>query len=289
VAGLNTNDEACGKQLTLREIQVALLSMLGDFDAYCSANGIGYTLAYGTVLGAARHKGFIPLDDDLDLYVLRADYERLIDLLQSDAGAFREKYSYICERNSTCPFLKILDKRIVAEDVAMADYDEIGITSLWLDVFPLDSVAKDPELQKKQFEESKHLQNMYFYSRMHGGLEGLSLPRRAKRLVAHAYGTQNIVKRMHSFARKQSVDSGLVGDLIWCPYSRGDALSTEDITQPELLQFEGGRYPVPRDYDGYLSKVYGDYMKLPPENERRNHGLMCWEKADGGQQSRSEQ
>lgn len=273
-------DDERGAELSLREIQMALLAMLQDFDAFCKANGIAYTLAYGTVLGAARHKGFIPWDDDLDLYVLRDDYERIIDLLQDDSIAFRKKYSYICERNSTCPFLKILDNSIIAEDVAMAGYDGIGITSLWLDVFPLDPVYDNPQLQKEQFEKSKHLQNLYFYSRMRSEHEDMSLSRRLKRFVARVYGTKNVVKRMHAFARSKRVNTGVVGDLIWCPYSNGDAMHAVDISQPAILEFEGDEYPVPKDYDDYLSKVYGDYMRLPPEDKRRNHGLKCWKKLD---------
>lgn len=263
------------QELSLRDIQLALAGMLVDFKGFCEANGLKFTLAYGTVLGAVRHKGFIPWDDDVDVYMLRGDYERLLDLFEQDLHSFCKRYDYICERNSKCPFLKIMSKQILAKDSAMAAYDDIGVTSLWIDVFPLDSVSEKQDRQRSQFIRSKHFQNLYFYSRMKSGSNLSSLRNKAKRAIARAIGTKRIISKMHERAMHCGDEGCMVGNLIWADKT-GDALLKNDIVNPNVLLFEGMEYPVPRNYETYLSRYYGDYMKLPPEDQRITHGVKCW-------------
>ena len=131
-----------GKELTLDEMKAIELGILKKFDSICKENGLEYSLAYGTMLGAIRHKGFIPWDDDIDVFMKREDYEKLL-ALKYDDGDFEVK-SYRYSKNYYFLYSKIVDKRTSICENWRAEKD----MGLFVDIFPLDYCNFDGEGDK---------------------------------------------------------------------------------------------------------------------------------------------
>ena len=132
--------------LSLEEIKKVELDALCELDRVCKAHGLSYFLAYGTLLGALRHQGFIPWDDDVDVHMTREDYERFYGLCRD--GALRDPYRITSYRDgsSIYGFLKLVDTRTVAKETFI---DEKNAQGLWVDVFPLERVdITDPGLPR---------------------------------------------------------------------------------------------------------------------------------------------
>ena len=116
------------KKITPEEIKKIQLDLLIQFAEFCKKNNLYYCLAYGTLLGAIRHKGFIPWDDDIDVIMPRPDYEKFCKLVAE------KKIATSLQNNSTYPFVKIIDTRTLVRE-RFAQKEEVGI---WIDVFVLD-------------------------------------------------------------------------------------------------------------------------------------------------------
>ena len=135
------------RELGLEEQKTILLEILADFDRVCRENGIKYSIAYGTLLGAVRHRGFIPWDDDVDVLVLREDYEKLRKILGEE---LEEGHRFICcedEKRFTAPLAKIIDTRTVLRQLEhRSDRMDLGV---YIDIFVLDYIPNDPEEREK--------------------------------------------------------------------------------------------------------------------------------------------
>lgn len=143
-----------GKELTLDEMKAVELGILKKFDSICKENGLEYSLAYGTMLGAIRHKGFIPWDDDIDVFMKREDYEKLLKLKYDD-GDFEIK-SYRYSKNYYFLYSKMVDKRTYICEDWRAEKD----MGLFVDIFPLDYCnfsGEGDELKAQMDAESKRI------------------------------------------------------------------------------------------------------------------------------------
>ena len=147
------------KQIELPEMKAIEIAILDCFDSFCRENGLSYSLAGGTLLGAVRHKGFIPWDDDIDVLMSRENYEKL----QSLAASFPNPYqvnSIHTETNRRKPYLytytKIVDTRtLLVEKPDELDYE----TGIYIDVFPLDGQPTDSDEIEARYEKTKKMIN----------------------------------------------------------------------------------------------------------------------------------
>lgn len=249
--------------------QQALLSLLQEFDRVCKALDIPYVLFAGTMLGAVRHQGFIPWDDDLDVMMLRSDYERF--LREADRVLDREKFYLQKEFSQHWPMF--FSKLRLNNTTCLEKYhpkDENVHQGVYIDLFPCDNAAGSELGRKLQFYASKIVI--------------------AKSLDRRGYETDSRKKKLFMticrvlpqkpflwLVRRGAKDSAMVHSFLGgaSGYSK-NVYPRVWFTQRTELPFEGGTYPVSAHYDALLGKLYGEYMVLPPENQRaiKQHAIL---------------
>lgn len=248
----------------LREIQLEILSAVASF---CESHHINYWLDFGTLIGAVRHKGYIPWDDDVDLGMMREDYIKFIELFNQE----NTRYKFMCyeiDKSFPYPFGKVLDTETV-----LYEPDERGHKlSINIDIFPYDNIP-DAKTAKKLYKKRDRY-SLFQVAKIHKGKAQGNFVRRffvaCLKLFVKIFPRDYFVKKIIKNAKKYSdCNTAFVGDLtgsltnFTCDKSVFDCfLETE---------FEGKMFKIPRGYDELLRMVYGDYMQFPPESQRVSH------------------
>lgn len=268
------------KKMTVTEIRKVQLNMLDYIDAVARKNNIEYSLGGGSLLGSIRHKGFIPWDDDIDIMLTRANYEKLIKALINDDSDIYSLLHYSTERN-ILSFAKLYDNRtqFLSKTDKMHPW-----TGLFIDIFPMDML---PEGEQERHEFMKEIQN---------GAENLlstSFPAYASGSKA-IYAFARLFLRFPRFVRYhgQWTERAKVLDTMMQKYDDQDVpyigftdsryrqkefFSKELFDEYEDVIFENVTARKIKNHDGYLKQLYGDsYMELPPENKRVNHDFYTW-------------
>ena len=253
------------KVLQLKDIQRIGLDILADVHQFCVENGIAYSLAYGTLIGAVRHKGFIPWDDDIDLIMPRPDYDRFLRTYKSEVNeALDLSRSGVCVET----FAKVSRKGTLMVD------RELG-RSLWgvnIDVFPIDAMPGDAvEARFAEMEGKREwiFRLCPFYKVVTKGKAAWMAKYFLKRLrypsLRSCAGVKEGLDRdLHAFAfGETSLAGAYFGD-----DGIREFMPTEWFREYTTLEFEGKPYPVIAHYDDYLKRLFGDYMQLPPEEQR---------------------
>lgn len=254
------------KQITdvqeLRSIQLAALDKIA---AFCDANGINYSLSSGTLIGAVRHKGYIPWDDDIDLYMLRSDYERFLDTFKDEDGV----YSVVSERMGTSyyyPFAKVVDTRTVVHEDEVEGFD-IGV---WVDIFPIDYVAEDKKKRNVQFRLNNIFNKMWRCK-----IDRNNPLRTHSSYLFYKYFplSATMVQRLRNRLVFNQPQSALVSNLSCMNHRYFPARYMQEFI---MLPFEDKQYKAMAAYDEYLTTTYGDYMTLPPEDQRVHHEFRAF-------------
>lgn len=246
----------------LKKIQIEILNFV---NAFCEENGISYWLDSGTLLGAIRHKGYIPWDDDIDIGMLRSDFNHFIASFNKSNG----RYKVICnEVREDCyyPFAKILDTKTV-----LYEPDEDGTKlSINIDLFVYD-VTPDKDSAVRQYDRRDKLANLnvvqfkMFRSKEWYKKIPKTLLYYVLKLYPKGYFASQIVKNSK---RYEKTDAKYIGNFT----SESRVLCDKSVFDSFVMkEFEGKEYPVPAGYDAWLTAFYGDYMKLPPEEQRVSH------------------
>lgn len=266
--------------ITETEKKELLVEMLTKLDAVFEENNITYYLAYGTLLGAVRHQGFIPWDDDIDLLLPRESFISLIHLFDNEKEKFKELNLEIVEygvnKKDYYKRFKIADTRTVMEEFGEER------SAVFIDIFPLDCFA-DCSSQKLIKKQKKvllidNLCSMCNY----GSAQGTGIK---KKIYTVLLSTHKIIglERMKKFYektllkltryRKEGILCDTEGGIGYSHYFK-----TSEWGNMIKLSFEGNLYSVPEKYDSVLTQCYGDYMKLPPEDQRHSHEYykMYW-------------
>lgn len=257
---------------TLRKVQLTQLEMLKAFDSVCRKHHISYILSSGTLLGAVRHQGFIPWDDDLDIDMTRENYERFL----ACADELGDRYSvqnWHTDKEFALPFSKLRMNGTVYREKGSSRLTNCGI---YIDIFPCDRRKADLS-ETWRFRKLNlyrlmmlHMSSAYdtsaFSMRLRAALCVLSLPYRGKN------GRTRLIRKYEQLATKQPDETENV-----ILFENGGAKAIgkwliEKHCFEELceLPFESYRFSCPQDYDGYLRRAYGDYLQLPPEEKRYN-------------------
>lgn len=264
------------KYLTLGEIQGELLSMLKVAGPWFSERGIRYSLSDGSLLGAVRHKGFVPWDDDLDIYMPRPDYEKWLGL--ADEFKAETGFDISSFRNGTYhyPFSKMTNPAIRAQEVSVEGSYE---GYLWIDVFPVDGVPDD-ETEYARLLRYRHLRFK---------LTNLALTKGSKSKVKAALKAvvQPVFRLLIDPVKLASqVDERCkqipfeTANRVACPVYgftfKGKSIPRKEFEKTVMLPFGDTEQPCMSCWDEYLTKSYGDYMKLPPEEKRWHHPQKIW-------------
>ena len=162
------------RQLTPKEIKVKELELLLKFAAYCDKNNLRYVLAGGTLLGAVRHKGFIPWDDDIDVMMPRSDYERFFSICKKDFSC-----TELSMGNTCFPFGKILD-----DSVLIIDQYSNENRCLWIDIFPIDGLPKSSIENKLRFWIIKIIKKFWTAAQTNSDIGSTVINQKVKKLIS---------------------------------------------------------------------------------------------------------
>lgn len=248
------------------------LALLEVFDHLCKSNDLTYYLFAGTLLGAVRHKGFIPWDPDLDVAMPRKDYETFLRLFsknqQKDAPYFIGTYMTQKDHYSPHAILYLNRTRILL-DRPSYERNFKSHEGVYIDVFPLDNGPDEPKLQKKQSKRMAFYKKLLYWKAGQYYRSGLfykfakSLIRFCLHILPLRFVHWMMNKEMSRYNNKKTnfiIDGGT-------SYTYERTILSKDIYGvPTQLEFEGKMFSVPNKYSEYLKKYYGDYMKFPPES-----------------------
>lgn len=261
------------QRLTNEQIKEIEFQMLVEFSEYCDEKGLCYVLAGGTLLGAIRHKGFIPWDDDIDVMMPRPDYVKF--------QKYQEKEERFCCRTvtdgtSAIPFLKIVNTETIIE----SKYNNRKTDAhLWVDVFPIDGLPKEDRLVEKIYKHIMFMRKLLLISTAKVG-RGSNFLRMFIKSILHfplaAFGSMRIASMIENYCMKYEFDkSDYVGGICW-GYGPQEKCPKKEWLERVQVEFEGKKFWAPGCWDLYLKNLYGEYMKLPPEEKRIQHNMKAW-------------
>ncbi len=252
----------------LNKLHSVLFELLCEFDRICKKHNIQYFLDSGTALGAVRHGGFIPWDDDLDVGMMRDDYEKFLKVAPNEVGNNFVVLTKEIDVAYNKYHAKLVRKGTIYPEPGTESYKYRGI---FIDVFPFDKISNDRKTRNVDFKKNQ------FYLRLLGLKHKRSF-------------NKNIIKMMLHYLLKLVPKTWLERELynLWTKYNKTDSsyvtcylykmLQKRNIFFPlvsletvKQVKFEDQEFPIMNNYDNYLSIMYGNYMSLPPMNKREFH------------------
>lgn len=270
------------KEITHEELKQIQLEILDKVHAFCEKNGIRYSLSSGTLIGAVRHKGYIPWDDDLDIYMLRPDYDKFIRTFSENPPEHMKLLSLETSKTYPYAFAKVVDSRTELVEHFYGENLKIGV---FLDVFPLESVPDNPIKFLFRFCFLHYLK--FFSGVLCVQMEKTNFFKKArtptrriikflvyfpKRLLSYRF----FLETYDAFAKRHDPNSKYVYNMsagigMHGCFRRSAFAGTVDV------EFEGKLYKAMRGYKEYLYVTYGDFMQLPPpEKQISNHHFTAW-------------
>jgi len=256
----------------MNELQCSLLDIFKWFHSFCQTHGLRYYMLGGTMLGAVRHEGFIPWDDDIDIGMPRSDYKRLAELMQ----AHPEKH-FVLETPQTknddyfYPFSKIYDTR-----TTLIENTRVKIKrGIYLDVFPLDGIGNTEDESKKNYRDIYHRYNLLL-ARVTGIRKGRSPLKNAAVMALRAVpsvilNNKRLLLKLDAICEKYSFDQcAWVGNMVGA-WRFKEVMPRTVFGNPTEYKFEDQLFWGPEKGTEYLSLLYGEWRKLPPKEKQVSH------------------
>ena len=265
--------------LTLKKLQKIELNILREFDEICSRNNLEYFLCGGSAIGAIRHKGIIPWDDDIDVGMKRDDYDKFLEIATKQ---YSDRYTVV--NNETNPNFPLMNTRWGLNGTQFIPEDFKGVKGnfgIFLDIFCFDNIPDDDKKMKRQATKA------WIYGKFLV-LSGVSSP------VVYVYGVKRIIvlavckiihyllKLLHlkprffyRHAKKymlqyKDIDTKRIAYMF--DPSRFTSIVEKSEVYPTIkMEFEEFEVQVPGKIEAYLEQRYGDFMAIPPVDKRHNH------------------
>ncbi len=266
------------REVYIEEQKQLILDILLDFDRLCKTQGIKYTLAYGTLLGAVRHKGFIPWDDDIDVIVTREDYKKLNMI----ANAHLEPHhQFICVENNkgfSAPLGKIIDNTTILEQQGhFSDRVDLGV---YIDIFVYDWIPNKINKRRKVLSKAVLLQKIWSFCGNNYG-EHSAMVVVMRKMLNKTPLARIVSIYTNRWAQRTTSDRQIMAALVFgLPKHREkNVMSFDDFQDQIQYTFEGYKFNGVRKADEYLKQWYGNYMELPPiESQVSNHSFRVFKK-----------
>ena len=258
------------ERISLEECKKISLDILIDVAEYCTKHNLRYYLSVGTLLGAVRHKGYIPWDDDIDIMMPRPDYQKFLD-------NYDGKYKLLKPEEGMLYYAKAYDPDTIKYEPGV-DYKKNKPYGVDIDIFPLDGMVDDKEKLDKIYKLDTFLEMLLRLSNQPIFYRKNPL-KCINRIIPRIIGSKNLVKMIEKNASQYDYDnSDYVVRMRWSPHGFTGALPKE-VYEPIIGEFEGHEFIIPKGYDKWLRAFYGDdYMSLPPEDKRVTHVYECYRK-----------
>lgn len=260
------------KEIGFDELKKIELDMLIFIDQFCKSNNLRYCLCGGTLLGAVRHKGFIPWDDDIDIFMPRPDYKKAIVLLKDS-----EKY-YLMSSSDTgyyYNFGKLVDSRTILIEQGVNAINNMGV---YIDIFPLDGMPcskKKCESHFKMLDKQRRKITSFSIERPHFRKNLFYYFNNWIHYIANKSGNVQFEQKKYlDLAMEYTYDESENVYATGGSYKEKDIFPKDWVSSGVALEFEGEKFQGPSEYDSYLKQLYGDYMKLPPKEKQVTHHMF---------------
>lgn len=268
-------NEYLGTELNIKEIHEITLDIIKKMIQICNTIGVNYYVAYGSLIGVVRHKGFIPWDDDFDVVMLRDDYDKFCDYCITHEDELRPYKLLTRKSEKDYPYniarLNDMNYRAIYENVQKYD------SGVFIDIYPLDGAGTDAEQVLKRIKRKKS--NLFrialwsidtHYTKSTYNKWYRSVVKFIVRGYSKIRGSKYFLDRLEKFKDIYDIkESRYVAEMIW---DAGLTLYEKKwFDQYIYMIFENLEVKVPSGYDEFLRCDYGDYMKLPPKEEQVPH------------------
>lgn len=274
-----------GKMNTLQKEEYKILEY---FDNFAQEKNLQYILYSGTMLGAVRHEGFIPWDDDIDVAMRRKEYDKFEQLFINH-NYQKEDYTYQSRRLNpyqVLPFSKIRSKKL--NIIERSPKTQKGNYGPWIDIFPLDNIPNDIKAQKDQYKKVSFYNGLlkkFLLIQVEPQDKGIK--RKLKNIIQktnekfykyYFFLPYLFRKRDEYMTMYNDTETDFVADLSYIYYKNYDEYSkfimpSKDLDKLIKVKFENNYFNIPENFDGILERNYGDYMTIPSESERKVHKI----------------
>ncbi len=264
-----------GEQLKLlQQIELENLRMLMRI---CEENHLRYYLIGGSLLGAMRHRGFIPWDDDIDVGLPRPDYNRFVRIAKGYLPAHMDVKTMTSDPNYKCYFTRLINNR---RKIYWDHGQYTAVIGVWMDVFPIDGLPEGKLARNLHVFRVKCLKALYKFTQIDYVTTNRTNRPFAERFLIRFARLTRVGRLLNADRRLQSLDRALqrydydssayAWNFSGC-YGKREIVPRIQLGGSRTAEFEGMRVSIPEAAEAYLTSIYGDYMRLPPEDQRRSH------------------
>ena len=264
----------------LRRLQLVELDLMRIFSEICDKYGLRYYLVGGTMLGAIRHKGFIPWDDDMDVGMPRPDYEKFLKVVKKELPEGYGSLNYKKNKEYNRYFSRIVNKKVKITNASNTKTIE---EDAWLDIFPFDGMPNGRLMQNLHFWRMTFVR-FFYHASCFDELVNLNRPGRpwylqaAIRFVAFTHigsklNTKRLMLRIEKLLKKYPYDECDYMISFFGAYMKREIVDKKMLGRGKKYDFEDLKLNGPVDYDGFLRHFYGDYMTPPKDSDKDKHNI----------------